>query len=188
MASIDDILATAAPRTETVRLSLRSDLASEHDRLEEELAAAVDDERLLDIAERMEAIQAEIRSSAVEFVLAGIGKRRWSELVADNPPTAEQVEQLGRRVPWNPDTFVYAAIAACVREPAGITVEKAASLEDVLTVAEWQRLWEAVLVVNVGDRSPGESLAASVVLRRLRPSSEPRERMAFPAASSSGAA
>ena len=188
MASIDDILASAKPRSDTVRVSLRGDLAREYDRLETELHAATDDARLLELAEQLEAVQADIRAHAVEFVIVGLGKKRWTDLLADHPPTDEQRAELGRWLDHNPETFPYEAIAASITDPEGLTAEKVHDLEDILTVGEWERLWRAVVAANVGDRVPGESLAASAVLRRLRPSSEPPATSAPPAASSAGAA
>lgn len=192
MASIDDVLAAAKPRTETIRLLFDSDLAARHEAASAALAVAQGDgtseARLLAIADDVLAVEAEIRAAEVEVVVQSIGKHAWSELLADHPPTLEHRSMYGRRLDHNPETFPYVAIAASVIEPEGMTDEKARALEEVVSVHEWDLLWGAVLKVNVGARSPGESVAASALAKRLRPSSEQREHTAPLAASSSDAA
>jgi hypothetical protein len=188
--SIEDILGQASPRREIVRLSLRGDLAALHEQLEAELQGLVGrsdslaaDPRIADVAARIEDLEAEMRASEAEFTFRGIGRKAWTDLIGQHPPTDEQRKLLGRGIDHNPETFPAAAIAASLVEPAA-TPEQVARLEEALTVGQWDRLWRAALEVNVGADLPGESLAASAVLRRLRQSSEQPERMASPEASS----
>lgn len=188
MASIDDVLASATRRTNTVTVSLRGDLADRHDILVRQLAAADDDERLLELAEAVKAVEAEARAAAVDFVVVSIGKKRWTELLADHPSTEEHRLSFGRGLDYNPETFPYAAIAACCVAPEGLTPDKVRELEETMTVVEWDRLWGAVLTLNIGARLPGESEAASAILRRLRPNSEqPATTTPAGASSSAGA-
>lgn len=182
MTSLDDALAKAQPRTQTVSLCLRGDLIAEHERAVGELERAViaselneddvSEEHLLALAGTIQQIEADMRDATVDFVLANIGRARWTALLAEHPPTDEQRQQFGRRFDHNPDKFPHAAIAACCTSPDGVTVEQVHQLEEVLSAGQWQALWSACFQVNMGGARTGESKAASDVLRRLRPSSE----------------
>lgn len=181
-------LEKAQPRTATVRLSLRGDLAREHERLEQKLAEAQrydeqhnEPDRAPEIAEQIVAVEAEMRDAEVEFVLTSIGKRAWSDLLAQFPPSDEERKQ---GLDHDPEKFPSAAIAASLTEPSDVTPEGVDQLADVLTVGQWMRLWTACLNANLGDRTPGESVAASAVLRRSRPSSPTADQDTSPGASS----
>lgn len=189
MESIDDLLAKAQPRQATVRVCLRGDLLSEHDRLDADLRRrqqnGAEDQVLLDLADQIAAVEADIAEASAEFVLTNIGRARWTQLCAEHPATEEQRKELGRRVAQNPETFPHAAIAACCVAPEGLTPDKVRDLEDVVDVRTWSELWMTTLDLNVGGSAQGESEAASAVRRRLRPSSEQPAPTASAAASSS---
>lgn len=190
--SIDELLAQAKPRRETVKLFLRGDLVAERDRLDAELRAeragedslAGASSRVRDLAERVEALEEEMRRGEATFVVQAVGRKAWTDLLAKHPPTKEQRELFGRAIDNNPETFPAAAIVACLVEPTGVTGEQVARLEDTLSVGQWDELYLAVLRVNGGVDAPGESAAASAVLRRLRQNSEQPETMESVEASS----
>jgi hypothetical protein len=192
MAAVDDILAAATRRSQVVPLCMRGDLAQRHEQLVEDLDRALstgaDDDELERLAGDIQQAEDDLRAATVDWTFAGVGRKAWSDLVASHPPTREQVEMFGIRLRWNPDTFPAAAIAASCVAPEGVTVEHVQALEEATTEAEWTDVWNAVLTVNLEGRRPGESSAASAILRRLRPSSEPPETTEPLAASSSGAA
>lgn len=189
MASLDDVLAKAQPRTATAEVCLRGDLIAEHERhvdaLQREQIEGADDEELLALAETIAAIEGEIRDATVEFVFANIGRARWTSLLAGHPPTEEQRRNFGQRIDHNPETFPYEAIAASCTSPEGVTPEKVRELEAVLSIGEWEALWKACLRVNVSGSRLGESAAASAIRRRLRPRSEQPSDSASGEASSS---
>lgn len=189
MASIDDVLAKAQRRTVTVPVCLRGDLISEHARrageLDQALLAGVDDTQALELADIVAGIEADLRDATVEFVFVNVGRARWTELLSEHPPTEEQKKLYGRRFDHNPDTFPHAAIAASCTAPDGMTADKVHQLEEIVSAGQWQALWAGCLEANVGGAALGESTAASAVLRRLRPSSEPPAPTASAAASSS---
>lgn len=173
--TLDEILGKAQPRTATVRLCLRGDLVRQHEQLERDLT----DARRYDethnevdtaprIAEAIQTVEAEMADTETEFVFSAIGKRAWSDLLAKHPPTDEH-RKLG--LDHEPDTFPAVAIAASLVEPADVTLDGVERLAEVLTVGQYMRLWTGCLAANLGDRVPGESEAASAVLRRSRPSS-----------------
>jgi hypothetical protein len=187
---LGDVVAQAKPRTATVRLCLRGDLAQEHERLEGELAEARRyDEQTNEpntapaIARRIRDIEAQMRDDEVEFVFSAIGKTRWSDLLAEHPPTKDQKADL--RLDHNPETFSVAAIAASLTEPADASLEDVEQLAEVLSVGQWAKLWSACIAANIGGDTPGESSAASAVLRAFEQSSTSAVAAASLAASSS---
>ena len=190
--SIEALLASATARTETVPLCLRGDLAHQHDQLVDELERAIADKavdvELERLASEVQAVEAEIRSATADFVVRGIGRQAWKELIDEHAPTEEQMKAFGFGLRWDPETFPFVAIAASCVEPDDVTPDSIRQLEEATTEAEWNALWTAALTVNLEGRRPGESSAASAILRRLRPSSEPQEPTAPPAVSSSDAA
>lgn len=176
MTTFDDLIAKAQFRTLKVSLCLRGDLLDEHERAKNDLAIAevqgVVGDRLVELAESVLAIEADVREASIEMVLRSIGRRAWSDLLAKFPPTDEQRKKFGRRLDHDPETFPYEALAASIVEPEGVTAEKLRDLEEVLTSSQWDEMWVGCLSLNVGPQHLGESKAASDVLRRSRPSSE----------------
>lgn len=175
MTTLDDLLAKAQPRTVTVPLCLRGDLLEEHEQAKAALAIAQaerrDDAVQVELAEAVVGIETDIAEATVDFVLRNIGRRAWSDLLGEHPPTDDQREVFGRRLDHNPDTFPYAAVAASCVAPDGVTAEKIRELEEVISSGQWDELWAACLTVNMGSLKVGESKAASDVLSRLRPRS-----------------
>lgn len=188
--SLGEVVAHVKPRTASVRLCLRGDLAREHERLEGELAEARrrDDEtnepnQAPALARRIKDIEAQMRDDETEFVFTAIGTTAWSDLLAAHPPTKEQRATM--RVDHNPDTFPQEAIAASLVDPADATVDEVEALRAKLSIGQWSQLWTACLQANVGGETPGESSSASEVLRASGPSSISAASAEFLAASSS---
>jgi hypothetical protein len=168
MASIEDILTVAEDpshrRTATVRILLHQNLEARHRDLERRLAEEIElDNRLNrepvapDIADEIRSLEAEIEAAKVPFTFAAIGKRAWSDLLAQHPPTAEQ-RQHGR-ADFNADTFPAAAVAACALEPT-ISWTAAVRLEAALNSSQFDLLWGAVIDVNVGGVTSPKSFIA----------------------------
>lgn len=65
-------------------------------------------------------VKDEVRSKGLSFVLEGVGRERWDQLIVDNPPTEEQIKQAeaDKLDPptMNPETFWPALLAECVRD------------------------------------------------------------------------
>lgn len=172
MTSIDDLLAEAVAREKSVKILLRQDLLGEHERLEAELQAELE----LDMRENRDPLgpvlaarlldfEAEIEAARREFRFRAVGKRPWADLLAAHPPTKEQLQKMAR-LDHNPETLPTAAVAASCIDPV-MTVEQVAQLEQVLNFAQFERLWECCLDVNVagGGGAVPKSLIAGPIAR-----------------------
>lgn len=188
MTSFDDVLAQVQPRTEMVRVCLRGDLIAAHQRADHELQQLLvgrgHDADTVAAAEAVQAIEQQMRDATVEFVFQHLGRTAWTDLLAEHPPTDEQ-KAANPRLDNNPETFPYAAMAASCIAPENATADSFRDLEERITAESWDQMWAATLVANLGGRDPGESGAASAVLRRLRPRSEQPSDAESDAASSS---
>jgi hypothetical protein len=194
MVKLSEVNAEARPFTASVWLCLRGDLVRELEQLERDLAAArrADEEtnepnKAPAIARRIRDIEAEMRNSETEFTFQAIGKSAWRDLLAEHPPSKEQ-KDLG--FSHDPETFAVAAMARSLIDPYPGEGEEAEAevqaLVEKLTTLQLGKLWTTCMSANVdGGNAPGESLAASAVLRAFEPSSITAVPAASPEASSS---
>lgn len=167
--NLDDLIATAQPRTQTVRVCVRGDLVAAHAEavaIVDRLAAAAEDDSLggnpeLKAAlEAVKAIEDEQEESTAEIVVSSVSRNRWANLLKAHPPTKEQ----RRAGSWvNPDTFPIAVVAECVED---LDMAKAEKLADVLPPAEWSKLEAAAMFLN-GTETPSPKLAAATDLLRV---------------------
>lgn len=166
--NIDDLIATAQPRTEVVRICARGDLVARHQEAVQALADATrgDDSlgagpEVTAAAGAVVAIESEMEAATVEFTLGSVSRKAWADLLAKHPPSNEQ-----RRsgADHDPDTFPVAAIAACCKDPE-MTEEQSERLADVLPPGEWFKLWSTALRLNVSE-TPHPKLAAATDLLR----------------------
>jgi len=164
--NIDDLIATAQPRTEVVRICARGDLVARHAeavaRLRE--ATALDDslsgsEETVAAAGEVVSIEAEMEASTLPFTVESVSRQVWADLLKQHPPSAEE-RRAGHD--HNPETFPIAAIAACVSDPK-LSVEKSQELAGVLHAGEWNKLWVTVIGLNVTG-TPNPKLAAATDL------------------------
>ncbi len=167
--NIDELIATAQPRTEVVRICARGDLVARHAEAAAALRKAMDDDQspmgdpaTVEASKAVVAIEAERDAATVEFTLQAVSRQKWANLLAKHPPTAEQ-----RRAGHdnNPETFPVAAVAECCKEPT-LTVEKAQQLAEVLHMGEWNKLWITVVGLNTTG-TPDPKLAAATELLRV---------------------
>ena len=83
----------------------------------------------------LEAAREELKANANVFVFSSIGPKNFDDLIAENPPTKEQldkVEEAGgdpKELGWNPDTFAPALLAKSCKSHS-------------LSKEEWASLWE----------------------------------------------
>lgn len=182
MADINEIFSSVKPRQQTIRVCMRGDLIDTQRGLERELQEVRrEDERrnrkpqAPAIAKKIEALQKEAEEHTFEFVFQAIGQRKWNDLIAKNPPTAEQkklAKQNGDRIDFDLEKFPIKAIAATAVSPE-MTVEDVTKLYDVLNYSQWNLLWTACVEANVGDSSVPKSMLAS---QTLGPSTKRSER------------
>lgn len=162
--NIDDLIATAQPRTEVVRICARGDLVASHAEAVQALADATKGDDSLAgspevhaAAQAVTAVEAEMDASTVEFVVRSVSRRTWADLLAKFPPSKEE-RRAGHD--HDPDKFPPAAIAACIDE---MSAEQATKLADVLPAGEFHKLWMAALRLNITE-TPHPKLAAATEL------------------------
>lgn len=191
--TIEDILAVADDpayvRVVTARVPfVPQSLRDEHAALEAELAGmlsdVVSDPERIAVAERIVEIEEQIAASVREFRFVSIGRKAWSDLLAQHPPTDAQ-RRRDRGIDYNPDTFPYVAMAAACTSPT-MTVDQARKIgtSPALDVAGWSELWGACIRANVQDAAP-KSLAAGLTLRTSSRSAATASPSGFPAPYSS---
>lgn len=184
--SIDEVFAEAESPRASTKVCFRRDLVERHEDLEADLQAAQTQDAMENrlpaapaIAQAIVDLEAEMQAAQREFVFEAVGKRRWSDLLAEHPPRAED-----RGLDHNPVTFPSAALAASCVQPV-MTVDEAGRLEDLLTIAQWLKLWNACLKANVGGGGDTpKSLLATAVLQASGASSTTAANGASLAASS----
>lgn len=174
--NIDELIATAQPRTQQVRICARGDLVAAHAEAVEALGRVVDENRdddslanpgVTEAAARVKAVEEERDAAAVVFIVSSVSRQTWADLLANHPPSKEQ-RRAGHD--HDPTTFPVAAIAACVTEPA-MTLDQATKLADVLPAGEWNKLWVAALTLNVTETPNPKLAAATALLQANGPSS-----------------
>lgn len=204
MPKISDVLKMAEDpayrRVVTARVLLRQDLAAKHAELDAELTAVLgqaDDSMTAKapaLSRQLKELEVEIEAEKVEFKFGNIGRRAWADLLAEHPPTKEQLKahrESDRRGPppdHNPETFPIAAMAAACIEPEGMDEDAVRRLEALLTDSQFVELWAACVGACRGGADELKSLAAGQILRvneRFERSATEKVEPS-PAASSSG--
>lgn len=140
-----------APRVAVVVFS-RADLLPQHQELDAELAAAVgaakgpafDDPEVQRLRSAVQALEDEMRASAMEFTFKGLGSNDWRDLKKAHPPKDAQ-RAMGHDV--DIDRFPAAAIAACAEKPT-VDEDQAQRLLRRLPTGEAERLYVATLQAN----------------------------------------
>lgn len=159
--NIDDLLAQTTAARRTVRICIRGDLAGRIEALRERWAAAVAfdaDHNAPSTApalwDEIAELEREAETSTVTFTVEAVGHTAWRRLVAEHPPDGLD----GWR--WDLETFPPAALAASAIDPT-MTEEQATVLAEKLSDGQWQKLFGAVLAVNIGDDLVGKFATAS---------------------------
>jgi hypothetical protein len=125
-------------------------------------ARELDTETLGQFARKVVELKAAVEADQAEhvFVFRTVPYGPWRDLAERHPATAEQL-QANRYLEFNPDTFPQAAIALSCHDPA-LTEDDADWLREHLPRAEFDRLFQAVITVNVGGSSIPKSVTAIV--------------------------
>lgn len=186
---LDEFIASAAPRTTTVKVCGRGDLAAKHyDLIAEAQRIAADpkvkslgaDPRARELADEIDQVEAEMEAFTQEFTVKAVSRNAWVDLLAAHPPTKDEREQ---DETVHVRTFAVGALVACSHEPK-ISDEQARRLADTLPTGEWQKLWGAILVLNTAPTTAPKMGAATAILRANDVSSTTSGQEASPAPSS----
>lgn len=139
----------------------RADLAGEIEELrvryeqardeDQNNGTAADEPQAPKILEEMKALRQQMADSQVTFTFEALGRKRESDLMAEHPPTAEQVEYANKRgfqAQLNPETHVPAMFFEACIDPAGMTVEDWTEIYNEWSPGEVAKLYRAVSTVN----------------------------------------
>ena len=164
--NIDELIATAQPRTQQVRICARGDLVAAHEQAAEAYRAALEGDDSLAgsadskaAAEAVVAIEDEMEASTVDIPVSAVSRKVWADLLASHPPSKEQ-KRLGHI--YDPETFSIAMVAACVD---GLDEAKAKALAEAIPHAEWAKLENAAFALNVTETPHPKLPAATELLR-----------------------
>lgn len=161
----------------TVPICLRGDLVAEHEELERQFEEA--NRRAADslagngageLADRIEALQEEMRAATVTFRLRALPKPAWRALLAAHPPRQDddgKPLQEDAVIGVNMDTFWDAIARACLVDPEvdDETWALMAGPEGRLTDNQLGHLADAAWAVNRGDVDVPFSRAVSQARR-----------------------
>lgn len=166
--SVDDFLGEYEAPTVEVQVCPRADLLDRHRELERQLVdigqrsnSSLADNGARRLAEELRDLEQEMDATSRTFKFRALSRRRWRALMAAHPPLKQHKAD---QIDHNPETFPVAAIAACAVEPA-MTEDQAQKLEDRLPLGQFQKLWGAILDVNLGVSDTPKSVLATTILR-----------------------
>lgn len=168
-------MALTVKRPETrVSFCLDGDLKAAHESAEAEFNAArnrsLADARLnsslTELAQRVADVESDMKASTVEFLVRGMKRSDWNDLVAEHAP--REGNALDKSYGFNLETLMIKAVPACI-----VAVENQAgealpfdpatewdSLADDMTDSQYEDFVMAVLRVNKGRNEVPFSLSA----------------------------
>ena len=163
-----------APR-KSARVTLRADLLATHAQLSDDYQRALRgdlaENRIPEapgIAVRLDELEADIAASEFTFTFQALPRGEYIALVAKHPPQADDKDS---GLPFHAETFTPALLAACAVEPA-MTVDEADQVLGALSAGQFDKVWTAVVAVNLGDDAAPKSVMRSVpAARTATPSS-----------------
>lgn len=156
---IDDFLGGYKPPKVTVAIQQRADLLEEHGRLLRDRERAIRASNSLaggataDISERISELEAEMEAATFEITFEALSSHQFLRLKAQHRPRKSDREQ---RLDFNLDTFPAALFASCAADPE-MSDEQSVALVEKLTDGQFAKLWNACLVLNIGDDSVPKS-------------------------------
>ncbi|GIE30179.1 hypothetical protein Ait01nite_032240 [Actinoplanes italicus] len=182
MSSIKDKIAKARLPERTVQLCLNGDLVAEHEEAERELEQAqrnpgnsLAGNGAAAIAERIEALEAEMRESTETFVLRALPQKKnprddrptWRELLERHPPRRGddgEIIEADKSILLDTSTFYEDMIRVCTVSPE-MDEDDWEKLFGVISSSQYQDLHMAAWLLNRGDINIPFSLAASRMRR-----------------------
>ena len=168
------MLAEAKLPEATVEICLRGDLAADHEAAERELeraekagADSLAGSGAGELADRILALEDEMREHTYEFRLRALPRPQWRALVAQHPPRRgddNEIVEPDRYMGVNAETFYDAIIRACLVDPE-LTDDEWAPLEAALTDHQYSALADAAWGINRREVDIPFSHAASRMKR-----------------------
>lgn len=183
---IEEVLASASPLTKTVEVCVNGDLRAERDRLEDQLASAMERDvgRLTGnpdarrIAEEIQAVEERMQDHMHDFTFRALHPKVWSDLRAAHPPEDPRIEM------WNAATFPSALVSkACISHDLSDATLFDQFMEKI-GVAGLEDLFGAAIAVNNASPKGRTSSLASDVLRNFEKNSQSAPATESPAANS----
>lgn len=157
---IDDFLGGYRLPRVTVAIQQRADLLEEHGRLLRDRERAMRSSQSLaggvpaELSERIADLEAEMEATTFELTFEALSSHQFLRLKAQHRPRKSDREQ---RLDFNLEEFPAALFAACAVDPE-MSPEQAKTLVDKLTDGQFAKLWNACLVLNIGDDSAPKSV------------------------------
>lgn len=132
---------------------------------------ASDTETALEVAKRLQEVEASAEASRVRFVLQAIPHRTYQTLRAQHPPTKDQIEKAARLgaqgdPAFDPDSFAPTLVQAQLIEPQPPEdPDEFAGFWDDLSDGQLIQLWTAALGVQFqsGELGPSSQTATDVL-------------------------
>lgn len=166
--SVDDFLGEFEAPTVEVRICPRADLLEQHRQLDRRLveestkgAGTLASGPPKDLADQLLALERDIDAATRTFRFRALSRRRWRSLLGAHPPLKQHKAD---GLDFNPETFPVAAVAACAVEPE-MTQEQAEKVADAIPLGEFEKMWAAVLQVNLGASDGPKSVLATTIHR-----------------------
>jgi hypothetical protein len=168
------MLAEAKLPEATVLVCMRGDLVADHEAAERELEQArktagnsLAGNGAAEIAERITALEEEMREHSYEFRLRALPRHAWRELLKAHEPRRDESGDLveaDRHLGFNAETFYDDMVRHCLIDPE-LTDEEFARLADRLTSYQFDELFDAAWGLNRRDVDIPFSRAASEMRR-----------------------
>lgn len=174
MKNFKAMLAEAKLPETTVMICLRGDLAADHEAAERELEQAekqgsdsLAGSGAAEIADRIEALEAEMREHTYEFRMRALPRKDWRALVAQHPPRRGEDNELiepDKYIGVNGESFYDAIIRACLVDPE-LTDDEFEQLVGAVTDRQYDDLSDAAWGLNRREVDIPFSRAASRMKR-----------------------
>jgi hypothetical protein len=170
-----DLLKGAKLPERTVEVCLRADLAAEFDLLERQLAEAQQKSPdslagtgAADLAERIEALQAQMREHTYPFRLRALKRHEFKKLMDAHPPRRGddgEIVEADRLSACNTEAMFPVLIRACVYDPQPSDEEWQLLLDETLTDYQFTDLANVAWYLNQGSIDVPFSFAVSQLRR-----------------------
>lgn len=173
MTTAAEIDARYQPTRTRATICMDSELVLEIARLEQEMARAAGDQSAASpeaaLAQQIVALREQVKAAEVEFVFRSIGRYQLRQLIREHPPTADQKAE---SLPYNPETFEPAVLAAACEQPTGTDLAWWTEKYQRWGEGQIARLWEACNAAQAGVTAVPKAERAYALIRRHEQSSE----------------